>query len=429
MSVVVRRIDPSEIPAFGTSVQVPFLDPGNDDTVEFWARVVEPARAWVAVDRGRFVGNAAVLTRDVTVPGPDGGPCPTIPLAAVTAVGVHPTHRRQGILGRLMAEMLDDARRRGEPAAGLLASEAAIYGRYGFGPATAAATVVVDTSRSRFAIEAPRLDLRIIDVDEVAKALPGLFDGLRRSRAGQVDRPDSTWASAFVDRARQKQGGSALTWVVGDDGFTSYRAQRLPELHGFEHARLEVRDLMGAAPEVEAGLWRYLLDIDLVAEVAVARRAIDDPLRWRLRDPRQLRTEAYSDMLWLRPLDVVALLESRAYAAAVDLVIDVVGPGRPPGLDPDPETSGGRVGGDDDMVTGRWSVETGPDGVSVRRARSGRAVDLRLGVAEIGALSLGGVSASALAGAGRIVEERPGALRLADRLFAVSPSPLSSTGF
>lgn len=417
MSVDVRRIEPAEIPAFATSVGVPFLDPGNEGAAEFWAGVVEPARTWVAVDGGRFVANAAVLTRDVTVPGPDGQPCPTLPLAAVTAVGVHPTHRRRGILGQLMAEMLDDARRRGEPAAGLLASEAAIYGRYGFGRATGGATVVMDTSRSSFAVDAPRPDLRIIDVDEAAKVLPDLFDRLRRGRAGQVDRPEGTWAAALADRGRPENGGRALHWVVGDDGFISYRARPVPDADGFDRSRIEVRDLMGATPEVEAGLWRYLLDIDLVTEVAASRRAIDDPLAWRLSDPRQFRIRAYGDMLWIRPLDLTGLLQSRAYPISGHLVIDVVAP------------PGRNHPGDEALVTGRWSLDAGPDGVVVQRARPGQAVDLRVGIAEVGALCLGGVTATTLAGAGRVAEERPGALGLADRLLATTPSPLSSTGF
>ena len=350
MSVDIRRIEPVEVPAFGASVEIPFLETGNDAHMEFWAQMLEPARTWVAVDAGRFVGNAAVLTRDVTVPGPDGQPCPTVPLTAVTAVGVHPTHRRQGILRRLMAEMLDDGRRRGEPVAGLLASEAGIYGRFGFGPATAATTVVLDTGRSGFAVDAPRLDLRIADVDEAAKSLPDLFDRLRRSRAGQVDRPDAVWASALADRVQRDRGARALTWVIGDEGFTSYRAVPVADVDGFDRARLEVRDLMGATPEVEAGLWRYLLDIDLVTEVTVTRRAVDDPLRWRLSDPRQFRTRAYSDLLWLRPLDVAVLLESRAYSTSGHLVIDIAAP--PAGNHP----------GDEDLVIGPWSLDAGPDG-------------------------------------------------------------------
>ncbi len=105
-----------------------------------------------------------------------------------------------------MAEMLDDGRWRGEPAAGLVASEAAIYGRFGFGQATSATTVVVGTDRCRFAVEAPGVDLRIVDVDEAAKVLPDLFDRLRRRRAGQVDRPDATWASPTATAASRGEG-------------------------------------------------------------------------------------------------------------------------------------------------------------------------------------------------------------------------------
>ncbi|MDQ6838716.1 MAG: sterol carrier protein domain-containing protein [Actinomycetota bacterium] len=191
----------------------------------------------------------------------------------------------------------------------------------------------------------------------------------------------------------------------------------MPNLDDFEQARLEVRDLRGATPEVEAGLWRYLLDIDLVTEVTAPRRAVDDPLRWRLSHPRQIRTRAHSDMLWLRPLDLVALLEGRVYAARGQLVIDVADP--PDGNHPC----------DADLVTGRWCLDAGPDGVVVQRARPAQTVDVHLGIAELGALFLGGVTATTLPEAGRVSEGRSGALGVADRLFAATPSPLSSTGF
>ena len=59
----------------------------------------------------------------------------------------------------------------------------------------------------------------------------------------------------------------------------------------------------------------------------------------------------------------------------------------------------------------------------------GRTADLRLGVTELGAIYLGGVSPSLLAAAGRIEEVRPGSLDRADALLATSPAPLTGTGF
>ena len=107
---------PGEELAFVRSVRIPFLEPATDDAEdrqadERWAAHIEADRAWVAVDRGRFVGNACVYSLDLTLPAPPGQPAPVRPFAAVSAVGVHPTHRRRGLLRRLMAGMLDDAAR------------------------------------------------------------------------------------------------------------------------------------------------------------------------------------------------------------------------------------------------------------------------------------------------------------------------------
>jgi GNAT superfamily N-acetyltransferase len=136
MAAEVRRIRADEVPDFIRSVAVPFLEPGRDGSVEHWTPHIEPDRAWVADDGGRLVGNACVFSRDVTVPARPGRPCPVLPMAAISGVGVYPSHRRQGILRRLMASMLEDARDRGEVVAALLASESVIYGRFGFGLAT-----------------------------------------------------------------------------------------------------------------------------------------------------------------------------------------------------------------------------------------------------------------------------------------------------
>ena len=59
-----------------------------------------------------------------------------LPCAGVTVVGVLPTHRRRGILDRMMRAQLADIRERGEPIAALWASEETIYGRFGYGLAS-----------------------------------------------------------------------------------------------------------------------------------------------------------------------------------------------------------------------------------------------------------------------------------------------------
>ena len=77
-----------------------------------------------------------------------------------------------------------------------------------------------------------------------------------------------------------------------------------------------------------------------------------------------------------------------------------------------------------------WPVlTTGPTGGQCRKARRSDKTDLTLGLADLGAVYLGGVGLSVLARAGRVVEERAGALARADAAFASSVAPYCGTGF
>lgn len=405
---MLRTIDAGEVGAFVASLAVPFLDAGDEAEEAEYRPHIEPERAWVVVDGDRLVASACTLSRDVTVPAPAGGECPTVPFAAVSGVGVHPTHRRRGLLRRLMAAMFDDARRRGEAFAALQASESSIYGRFGYGQGTTLATTVIDTARSAFVANPPPLDVQLLESGEAAKVLPGLHDRLRRGRAGEVSRNEPTWAGILADPPAHRKGGSALYYAAGDDAYAIYRAHEI-SAGGLYGARLEVRDLYGATPEVEAALWRFLFDVDLVREVSARARPVDDHLRWRLADPRQLRVTSLQDLLWVRILDVAAAFEARGYQHEGRLVLD--------------------VHGDDAAVAGRWVLDVGRDGSSCRRAGGGEAADVSLGIPELGSLYLGGVGASTLAAAGRAAEDRSGGLRAADHILAATPAPFSGTGF
>ena len=142
---------------------------------------------------------------------------------------------------------------------------------------------------------------------------------------------------------------------------------------------------------------------------------MDDPLRWRLADPRQLRVTASDDELWVCVLDTAAALQARGYERAGRLVLDIAPPATP-------------VAGISKSTIGRWVLEAGPDGASCRPA-GGEQCDLRMGLADLGALYMGGVRASTLAAAGRVHEERPGALAVADTVFMTTREPFCGTGF
>ncbi len=420
MDAVVRRLRPGEEPAFRRSVQVPFLEPfaGDPDQVtdhEMWAATFEPGRAWVVDDGGRFAGNAAIDSLDVTLPAATGRPCPTTPMAGVTAVGVHPTHRRRGLLSQLMAAMHDDARERGEAVAGLEASESIIYGRFGYGLAATVAEYSIESRASAFAVAAPAVDLALVDKDEALKVLPEIFDRQRRTRAGEINRGPGHWNQLLADRPHHRRGASARFHAVCDEGYVLYRAGRDTNVFRGKRADLVVEELRGTSPEVEAALWRFVFDVDLIGRVTVVRGPVDEPLRWRMADPRQLRTVGIEDRLYVRVLDPGAAFEARGYQAEGRLVLDVLAPTVP-------DTGA-------DAAPGRWVLEAGPEGASCRRARRGEDPDLRLGLPALGTLYMGGFPASQLASGGRVEELRAGGLSMADRLLTTRPAPRSGTGF
>jgi len=170
----------------------------------------------------------------------------------------------------------------------------------------------------------------------------------------------------------------------------------------------KVRNLVGLTPEADAALWRYCLDLDLVGIVRLLDRPVDEPARWRLADPRRLRTTHVGDQLWVRLLDLPAALRARRYATEGELVLEVTDALRP-------------------RNQGRFRLEGGPDGAACEP--TGAEPDLALDVADLGAVYLGGPRLAVLARAGRVAELAPGALSRADRMFASDPAPLCTTHF
>lgn len=406
----IRPSTDADIPALVRAGCGAFSRRPSDAQIEEGRAFLEVDRALVAVDGDEVVGSAAAVSLQLTVPGPV-----PVPAAGLTYVGVLPTHRRQGILTALMAHQLHDARARGEPLAALLASEATIYGRFGFG--VAVSTSAVELERAHAAFRRP-LDvagrLRMVDPAEMVAVLAPVYDRYHRRQPGEVSRSPGWWARRMADREDQHQGAGprfAAVWegAGGEDlaGYATYRV-RPRWADGLAGHVLEVEDLVAVTPEAHAGLWQFCLGVDLVRVVRAENVPLGEPLRWLLRDPRRLRVTASKDFLWVRVLDVEAALSARSYGSDASLVIEV----------------SDRTG----AAAGRYRLTGGGVGAAACH-RTDRAADLALDVAELGAVYLGGVRFSTLAGAGLVAELGPGALARADALFASTPVPYSCTYF
>jgi predicted acetyltransferase len=414
-SVDLRPIEAAEVPAFVRAAEIPFGHLPDDEEVAYWSSVTRPDQALAGFEGGRIVATALWARYELTLPPAPGAAHPVLSVPGVTAVGVHPTHRRQGLLTAMMTRQLADLRQQGHAVAILMAAESVIYGRFGYGLAQSLQAVAITTSRSVFRrpVGAPGR-IRLAEPDDAAKVIPGVHDRARRLRPGELTRPAEDWDWLFRDTERERGGGGPRFYAVHEsgrgepDGYVSYRYHRTGS-DGLSRHRVEIDDLLSVSPEVHAALWRFVLDLDLVGEVSCGARPLDDPMRWWLADPRQFRTTRVADQVWVRIIDPASALGARGYRAAGHLVLD--------------------VRGSDPAATGRWVLETDTSGAACRRAGPDERADLVLGLDDLGAVYLGGVSPSVLARAGRITEERAGALERADAVFTSAMAPFTSTDF
>ncbi|MFG2125816.1 GNAT family N-acetyltransferase [Streptomyces sp. NPDC048710] len=358
-----------------------------------------------AFDNGRCVATYRSFAQEVTAVG--GAP---VPANAVSNVTVTPTHRRRGLLTRMMSRDLAVAKERGDVVATLIAAEYPIYGRYGFGPATWTTQWTVEVPRAGLdprwsgPEDGGRIDL--VDGEDVRKLGPELYERIRPAQPGAVSRNELYWQ---VRTGVVRFGGGWTEPFYGVyrsasgevEGMVSYESD--DNWHDKQpHNTADVNWLIAATPAAEGALWRYLCSIDWITKVKSGWRGPDDLLPLFLPDPRAARITHHADWLWVRILDVVRALEARTYEGTGSLVLEVV-------------DAGGLAGG-------RFRLEASPEGASCTPA-GGAAVDLTLPVGELATVWLGDESLVRLAALGRVREEREGAARKADALFRTSGRP------
>jgi len=403
MGLELRTVRDEELGGFLRAVSTGFgmVSPAEDD--EYSVHLLPAERCLAVHDDDAVVATAGAFPFRLTVPGGA-----QVAVAAVTVVTVQPTHRRQGLLRQMMDEQLDDVARRGESLAALTASEASIYERFGYGIATF-------TTRWELASEyadtgAPADgSVRLVEGDAAGEAARAVYDAAAATRTGEIERPPEWWSPIFN---RGKRGPRFFTAVHTSrdghpDAFARYALDQCwPD--GVPEMTLRVIEMQAVDADAEAALWSYLFGIDLVGTVQAVDRPVDDPLRWRLADPRRLRVREMRDHLWVRIVDVAGALAARTYGTEDGLVIELVDAFRP-------------------ANSGRWHIDGGPDGAAC--APTSIEADLTLSAPDLGALYLGGVAPSTLAAAGRITARSDGALRRADRFFVAHPSPWCTTHF
>ena len=406
--LAVRAVTEPEIPDWIRALNTGFLRTPHvaADEIADRSSYIDPSRTLGAFDAGRCVATFRSFPQEITAVG--GSP---VQADAISNVTVTSTHRRRGLLTRMMTQDLTAAKERGDVVATLIAAEYRIYGRYGFGPATSATQWEIDVRRAGLdpRWSAPenggRIDL--VDAEDVRKLGPELHERLRRTQPGAVNRDDrwwqittgavrlarSPWTEPFHAVYRAADGEvQGLAAYVCDDTWTDAK-QPLDTA--------TVKGLIATTPAAERALWHHLCSIDWVAKVKSGWRSPDDLLPLLLPDPRAATITTQADWLWVRILDVVRAMEARSYEGEGSLVFEVVDVAQ--------------------LAGGRYRLEASAQGVSCTPTTE--SAELTLDVGELGTLWLGDESAVRLAALGRVREERAGAARVADALLRTSRRP------
>ncbi|NND02043.1 MAG: GNAT family N-acetyltransferase [Acidimicrobiia bacterium] len=399
MAIDIRPITADEIPAFRKVINRAFGgDAKNDDeSVQRFKEQVDLDRTYAAFEDGNVVATAATFSFEMSLPGGA-----MTPMGGLTMVSVVPTHRRRGLMSRLMTAHFEDCIGRGEVVGGLWASESSIYGRYGYGNACPVVKVNFDSSKAGVP---PAPDTtRIVDISEAKDAMKSIYAQVLPKRPGQLARSEVWWEHRhFRDAPEWRDGATERRYVVayrdGDPvGYTTFR-QKSKWDDGMPGGSIVVGEVMGIDTEARLSLWSLVSSVDLFPNVEAWDVPIDWELPYQVDNPRAIK-RLIGDGQYVRVLDVPGALTARGYQSEDSIVISV----------DDPQGFTGGV----------YRFHASPDGSEV--VEVDEEPEVAVSITTLGQLYLGATGAGSLARAGKIRGEED-AVRRFSRLLLSDPAP------
>ncbi|WP_370092569.1 GNAT family N-acetyltransferase [Streptacidiphilus sp. MAP12-20] len=406
----IRVVTDEELPAWGQALNVGFMRARGDGSPDWHRQRFELGRALGAFDGDRCVGTFRSFEKELTLPGGA-----TVVADAVTNVTVSASHRRRGLLTRMMRQDLDAAVARGEAFAMLIAAEFGIYGRYGFGPASAQQGRLIDKQLAgglRVPAEAEGGSIELLTMAEYAKIGAELHERFRRTRPGAVSRNAFVWRIRSGDSAmpghpfkeplvalyRDPSGTPAglLAYEVTDEW-----RNWLPK-----DVTLKVKDYFAVDWAAEAALWRFALEVDWVQRIDIWDLAPDSPLPLALHNQRACidNNDSVGDFLWVRILDVPQAFSARTYDAPGRVVFKVT------------DAMG--------YAAGHFVLDAAEDGTGrCVPAPPAEEVDFELDVSQLAAVYFGHQPLARLQAAGQLTERRAGGVRAAQRVLRTELAP------
>lgn len=368
------------------------------------------------VDATTYPGIYGVRPMQVSVPDGTGGGR-AVPVAGLTWVGVHPDHRRRGLLTAMLTHHFEQTRREDGHLSALHASEPSIYGRHGYGLASLELEVEVGRGST---FTAPRLEDEAAGVTTRLGTVndPGMNERRRRidldllaTNVGTIVGNEEFYAElghVTDDELREHEPPRILVAVQAgrDVGYAVFtRKHKWPNSR--PAAEVTVTSLSGG-PAARLALMRRVTDLDLSGTVTVHGVASSDPLLSWVQGPRALGDVKTYDSLWVRLVDLPTSVAARGYEDDCDVVVEVADEPAP-------------------WNAGRWRIRV-KDGVG-EATRTDDEAEVSLPVAALGAAYLGGTNLADMHRAGVIAEHRPGAVHDLWRGFRTDVGPYAARGF
>ena len=331
----------------------------------------------------------------------------------INTIAVRPSHRRRGLLKQMMRAQLDAARERGISLATLTASEATIYGRFGFGIATHTHPIHVDTRRLVFRPDIPVASgsveyvhpsflkdhwHRLVTEHQARyRGAVGHLHGHYLTDTGQWDPSENGHARSLRCVVHFSEEGEV-------DGFALFTPQ------GWHDSPIttKVRKVCAEDQAVNRALWKAMAEMDMVERLTYPLSPPGDPLAASLVDPWAVQPKEGDDPVWLRILDLPSAVAQRQFDgdSEGDVIVEIV------------DSMG--------YCEGLWRMHA-KDGHGTAE-RVDAAADVKLSVDVLAQMWHGDRTASELALSG-LLDGEPAAIGRLSRLFQVDEPPMNLATF
>lgn len=331
-------------------------------------------------------------------------------MAGISVVGTRPEYRRRGLVRKIMTQAFAQQREQGQSIAGLWASQAAIYQRYGFAPAGLNRSYAIDTADILLqdAVD-ESLPVTRYRPGEALEAIRDVYKTFIAQRTGYIHRGKSLWLnSVLTESGASAEDGPVYVALAGTTeaplGYVVYTLRAAKVQHRSRPQEIKIRDMAWLNMPACRSLWQFLARHDLVGRVAWPNAPMDDPAQVMMVEPRMLHIQD-TEATWWRVVDVPRALAQRGYNQSGSLVINVAG---------------------DDLApwnNGRWQLQTAPSSDDESQvSESTAAPDIELSPRALAGLFSGMYSARNLANWGMLTGTVSGIAK-ADTLFATQYAP------